>query len=187
MFQTTEGVLNSKSFTISLEPKTGITQASIVKLLNGQNQENITNLIIQSEDSNSLVAPVFNTFKFSSLVSLKIESSLKELAGEVFVELANLKHLDLSRNQIESIDQNAFKKMRELKVLNLAYNKLKSFESGTFLDLNHLRLLDLSFNQLSDIEPKLFVYMFHLRELNLNGNQFGAVSPDIFQFIKGKK
>jgi Leucine-rich repeat (LRR) protein len=187
MFQTTTDLenLSSKTLTVSIKSKTGINQANILKQLDSHNQEIINYLVIQSEECSHLVPPVFNALKFNSLVSLKIECSLKEIAGELFVELVNLKYLDLSKNQIESINQKAFKEMRKLKVLNLGNNKLALLQVGTFTDLNHLSFLDLSFNQFTNIDPKLFEYMFQLKELNLNGNQFQTFNPKMLHFIKG--
>ena len=46
----------------------------------------------------------------------------------MFVGLSNLEDLDLSSNEIISIEQEAFGEIKNLKILSLAYNKLLSFQ-----------------------------------------------------------
>ncbi|KAL3271639.1 hypothetical protein HHI36_022113 [Cryptolaemus montrouzieri] len=106
-------------------------------------------------------------------------NGMKDLT-ELSIDTSNLKHLDLSSNNLETID---FQFMEELVHLNLSRNNLEIqniYMSTTSQPLNlQLRSLDLSYNKLTKID--FFLSFWNLRTLYLNNNQIERIKPGILQ------
>lgn len=95
-----------------------------------------------------------NFINTHELKSLKLSVIEKHLSIDVFENLTNLRHLDLSNG------------------------KLRKILPGTFLNLRALRSLDLSNNHLIHLENGIFDGPLHLRHLNLRGNSLDRIPPD---------
>ncbi|XP_054612012.1 transforming growth factor beta activator LRRC32 isoform X1 [Dunckerocampus dactyliophorus] len=81
----------------------------------------------------------------------------------------SIQHLDLSRNQLQSV------------------NMTDTPERKTHVVLNHLRYLDLSYNQLKDIPQSFFHTMTSLEVLNVSNNcidSFLIVDKDLLPAVK---
>ena len=82
---------------------------------------------------------------------------------------STIRYLDLSNNQIKSLDYYSFKSLYSLNVLNLSYNSLLEIQQDTFTRIPYLEILDLSYNLLST-----FVFSFplpsNLKYLYLDSN-----------------
>ena len=90
-----------------------------------------------------------------------------------------LETLDLSANQLTSIDEETFKYLSTLKHLNLANNKIKFINLFAFaFDTHHLVELDLGKNFIEDtsMEFLLFSSLAKLTYLNLNENSLTTLS-----------
>ncbi|KAK2908572.1 hypothetical protein Q8A67_004409 [Cirrhinus molitorella] len=95
---------------------------------------------------------------------------------------ANALGLDLSFNQIESIDMNDLSPYSELKTLNFHKNKLKFIHKEAFKSQHKLEVLDLSFNNLKNLSSSWFHQLKSLQQLNLVGNPYTTLGPaPIFQ------
>lgn len=95
----------------------------------------------------------------------------------------NLKVLILSKNQIFTIDKDAFKFLPNLTRLDLSDNYITKIELSTFDHVNKLQFLNLAYNQIKSFESHTFKSLQHLKELNLNGNNLGGFfenTSDIF-------
>ncbi|XP_041661777.1 toll-like receptor 5 [Cheilinus undulatus] len=93
------------------------------------------------------------------------------LQKAVFSPLKDAKIIDISRNKINRINQNAFDGLRDnLQLLNLSYNLLGEVYSDTFANLASLRVLDLSYNHIGALGYKAFRGLHDLRALYLTGN-----------------
>lgn len=97
---------------------------------------------------------------------------------------ANALGLDLSFNQIESIDMNDLSPYSELKALNLHKNKLKFIHKEAFKSQHKLEVLDLSLNNLKNLSSSWFHELNSLQQLNLVGNPYTTLGPaPIFQSL----
>ncbi|XP_051993533.1 toll-like receptor 2 type-2 [Xyrauchen texanus] len=85
--------------------------------------------------------------------------------------------LDLSFNQIESIDSNDLGLYSELKNLNLHMNKLKFIHEEAFNSQHKLEVLDLSFNNLKNLSSSWFHDLNSLQHLNLLVNPYTTLGP----------
>lgn len=85
---------------------------------------------------------------------------------------STIRFLDLSSNQIRSLDYFSFKNLYSLNVLNLSTNSPLEIHSDTFTRIPYLEILDLSRTNLSEVDADLFLPLQKLRFLNLSSNNF---------------
>uniref|UniRef100_A0A1B0CYS2 Uncharacterized protein n=1 Tax=Phlebotomus papatasi TaxID=29031 RepID=A0A1B0CYS2_PHLPP len=97
-----------------------------------------------------------------------------------------IQELDLSHNEIKSIEKKAFKELRELVYLDLSNNRLDSnaihpdvfeghYDPDEFEPLNKLRTLKLNNNNIHTLKSENFEHLPHLRTLSLAGNPFQVI------------
>nr|XP_015215450.1 PREDICTED: polycystin-1 [Lepisosteus oculatus] len=79
--------------------------------------------------------------------------------------------LDLSKNQISSVDASVFDHLTSLKELYLQGNRLSILPHG-ILGCRTLSIIDLSNNQISTLEERICDNLFNLSEINLSFNPF---------------
>ena len=76
-----------------------------------------------------------------------------DIARFMLVGLIALKHLNLGRNNITSIDDYAFCQVPELRRLDVPNNQIAYLPSVVFSCLKHLNYLDVDGNPLTTLEP----------------------------------
>lgn len=152
--------------------------------------------------NNKLTKLPFKIILTRNLTSLNLSSNaFKNL--EAFDDETNLELLDLSNNQIATIDIDVFKSFPHLKHLNLNSNQLKKINIFAF-DLNNqlidlklsnnqldddsiefllfssslvnLEQLDLSFNKLTRLSDHIFNNLLNLKQINLSNNQLKIIN-----------
>ncbi|VDM45294.1 unnamed protein product [Toxocara canis] len=101
---------------------------------------------------------------------------LTEIPTQVLDGMSKLKHLDLSKNRIRSINRLAFGTFdgtgTSLIRLNLAGNLIEKIaDPGSFLYMSSLAYLDLSYNRLSNISSNAFERLEGLESLFLQAKQ----------------
>lgn len=109
-------------------------------------------------------------------------NKLGSINSNVFHLCANVKDLDLQRNQINSTDEGAFRSMKGLKVLTLSDNGFQSVPAAT-RSLPNLLELDLSKNKINALHCDDFANMTKLRHLKLNANSISALSSCLFKDV----
>lgn len=93
----------------------------------------------------------------------------------------NLQIIDLSYNQIKSIDPAIFKDLTNLVSLSLDFNHLTTLDTTTFKGLTSLQDLHLSSNQLINLEPTIFEGLISLNKIDLYGNKLTNINPLTFK------
>ncbi|XP_022214892.2 leucine-rich repeat-containing protein 24 isoform X2 [Drosophila obscura] len=83
--------------------------------------------------------------------------------------------LDLSYNDITSIDDDSFQSTVHLVNLTLAHNAIHTLYVDGFAELRRLRHLDLSYNRLEQIDEHLLESNSQLIHLNLEGNKLATL------------
>ena len=92
--------------------------------------------------------------KLSSADLLDLSNNLlRNLTRFMFMGLVSLKHLNLGRNKIISIDDYALCQVPELRRLDLPNNLIAHLSTIVFSCLKHLNYLDLDGNPLTMLEP----------------------------------
>ncbi|XP_017050646.1 leucine-rich repeat-containing protein 24 [Drosophila ficusphila] len=83
--------------------------------------------------------------------------------------------LDLSYNDITTIDDDSFKTTIHLLNLTLAHNAIHTIYGDAFSELARLRYLDLSYNRLEQIDEHILESNNQLIHLNLEGNKLSTL------------
>uniref|UniRef100_A0A914D3I0 Uncharacterized protein n=1 Tax=Acrobeloides nanus TaxID=290746 RepID=A0A914D3I0_9BILA len=132
-----------------------------------------------------------------------INNSMKSIP--VFGLMPKLESLNLDRNEISEVPENAFKGLPQLRHLRLQYNKICTLsndalaETKTRLELldlsgnclsiipspilrgfDRLMYMDLAENQFTEVGPLGFMQLPLLKELRLNSNRLERIAPNAF-------
>ncbi|XP_017099477.2 uncharacterized protein [Drosophila bipectinata] len=83
--------------------------------------------------------------------------------------------LDLSYNDITSIEDDSFQSNIHLLNLTLAHNSIHTLYADAFSELRRLRHLDLSYNRLEQVDEHLLESNTQLVQLNLEGNKLASL------------
>ena len=88
---------------------------------------------------------------------------------------------DVSNQQLENVDANAFQDLSYIYRLILNENLLTRIPPGMFDWIGLLFFLELADNKLSDLAPDIFSRLLNLTVLDLHGNQLTSLHPDLFK------
>ncbi|OCT87726.1 hypothetical protein XELAEV_18021424mg [Xenopus laevis] len=111
------------------------------------------------------------------------QNNIKSINQADFHNLTILQKLNISDNCIQYIENGTFSKMAALELLNLTRNRIGSLSSHTFKGLQNLSTLLLDNNNIVTIESKAFSHLFNLKTLSLSFNslyQLKSLNP-VFQ------
>jgi insulin-like growth factor-binding protein complex acid labile subunit len=119
-----------------------------------------------------------------NLKSLSIKDcKLKKIERGIFNFMLQLKNILLSRNEIESIENDSFLtepyESNTLE-LHLSENKLIKIKRGYFNGLFRLQILYLDKNQIEEIEENSFVNLNQLKELKIESNKVKIIKNEMF-------
>lgn len=163
--------------------------------VSGKYMEEISFITLSSMDKmrklslNRIPGNILNkdTFKIFShtfeQLNLK-RNGISSIENNAFHNLPGLRSLDLSFNSISYIHPMAFKDISyslEKLYLHQAFS-LSKLVSEPFKELSELLELDLSANNIVFIPTDTFAYLKKLKFLNLNHNFLTDISPDHFQY-----
>ncbi|KOB65276.1 Leucine-rich transmembrane protein [Operophtera brumata] len=117
------------------------------------------------------------------LINLNLSGNqIEAIDGEAFFTLGSLETLDLSNNKLTKFDELFHFQFHpnKLSKLSLAYNEIKQIPKDAFEELTFLTELDLSNNYISDLTAEPFCNLTNLETLRLNHNKIknlnGAVN-----------
>ncbi|KAL7064977.1 hypothetical protein AAHC03_04480 [Spirometra sp. Aus1] len=99
----------------------------------------------------------------------QMQTKLAALPNGSFVDLLDLEQIDLSNNEITTVDDGAFENLPSLRELSLRHNRLTRLPDNFMEHFPSLEVLDLSLNSLS-VLPLSFERLVNLKSLNLMGN-----------------
>ncbi|KAF2361073.1 Leucine-rich repeat [Trinorchestia longiramus] len=93
----------------------------------------------------------------------------------------DLRHVNLSDNEINYIEAKSFECQPNLEELHLAHNKLTSLDPDTFLGLHNLTVLSLQGNLLDEIPDRTFEHLRRLEMLDLSHNRLHSIGDSALQ------
>ena len=114
------------------------------------------------------------------------DNNLTSVNMTVFTRLVNLRTLLLAKSPIEFIhsDPRSDVQLRQLRRVDLSHNKLSVFNSISFSNVVSVQHLNLSFSSIHTIHPNGFHYTPRLTELYLAGNPINTFSADLFKTLR---
>lgn len=95
-------------------------------------------------------------------------------------KFGNLRRIDLSSNQISSINGWAFENATTLNHMDLSYNRIDGISLDNFVGLSQLKRLNLQNNIIEHIPMYTFAILWNLIELNLSHNRLRTIGTTIF-------
>ena len=108
-------------------------------------------------------------------------TSLQELSS---VHLPQLRHLDVSHNSVQELDQQALNGLATLHSVDLSHNQLTVISDRTFVHLTALTSLKLDHNRLNDaVTAEVFLGLSHLSQLDLSHNQLYVLHNATFSHL----
>ncbi|XP_023230173.1 platelet glycoprotein V-like [Centruroides sculpturatus] len=100
---------------------------------------------------------------------------------KLFNEVPNLRRLDLSYNNIDSLDQSVFRKLTQLEYLNLEGNEIKVLPGKLLRGLSNLRVIFIAFNWELDSIPSGFLKgLINLTEFYAGNCSLSKIKEDLF-------
>lgn len=94
-----------------------------------------------------------------------------------------LVYLDLSSNELATIDAHLFENKSNLSDVILSCNSMKIINKDLFRQLRGLRRLDLSFNDISIVESEAFEALEHLHILDLSHNRLHVAALEALRSL----
>lgn len=118
----------------------------------------------------------------SSLTEMRLSwNGLTELPGYLFSQTPNIKEIDISYNRISNIDANTFRgPTKNLSVINLSHNNIETVEKTLFMDCLHLAELNFGYNFIEDFQVDLSE-LHELKLLRLDNNNIKRLDCTIFE------
>ncbi|XP_033111740.1 leucine-rich repeat and immunoglobulin-like domain-containing nogo receptor-interacting protein 2 [Anneissia japonica] len=110
-------------------------------------------------------------------------NALTHLTSRSFINYPNLQQLDLSSNQISSINPGGFSGLNKLKILWLSFNRITSLTSKVFQAMPNLEVLHLEGNAIVTISADAFAGLTRLKEINLNANRLQNLPENVFHSV----
>ena len=125
-----------------------------------------------------------NTFRpdLESLKSLKKLNLKKNRLRRIFEFLSpTLEKLNLSFNEIDEYDDDAFRRLESLDSLHLNNNRLKRILSNLFSQLKQLQFLHLNENEINEISGDALFECVNLYEINMANNMLDQLNDELFR------
>ncbi|CAD5219599.1 unnamed protein product [Bursaphelenchus xylophilus] len=121
----------------------------------------------------------------TSTTELRLEQNhITQIPKDVFKPMKNLRRLDLSKNNIHTVDPEAFSGLSSLNTLVLYANNITDLPEGVFDPLVELQLLLLNANKLQCLRKDLFKKQGMLNLLSLYDNEIKSIANGTFQPLK---
>ncbi|XP_034650528.1 leucine-rich repeats and immunoglobulin-like domains protein 1 [Drosophila subobscura] len=122
----------------------------------------------------------------SNLVKVTLKRNLLEVIPK-FTGLTGLKHLILANNRIRSISSEALAVLPMLKTLDLSRNQLHSIEANSFPQSTRLAHLILNWNEIANVDEHSFAALNNLTDLELNNNRLSSLPVGVFKNLSRLK
>lgn len=147
--------------------------------LTGVNNEKFPNISVLRLAHNQLVA--FNNEYTNSLTTLvDLDLSSNRLTNVLLTYFKALLNVNLSDNNLTSIDSAMFQNSEYLKAIDLSNNKISTVKPGTFQSMKNLKLLNLSSNYLTELRYGSLKGLHKTELLDLSRNMIRNLSVDVF-------
>ncbi|KAM7363550.1 uncharacterized protein ACRADG_000411 isoform 2-T4 [Cochliomyia hominivorax] len=123
---------------------------------------------------------IFQGLENLQYLNLSGNHHLAPIPAALIRPLSRLQIVDFSFCSLKQLSGDLFATLQDLKMIYLNDNNIQEINDGSFVDLWNITTIDLSNNQITSIRPGAFVNVMHLKRLNLRGNQLSAFKGEFF-------
>lgn len=154
-------------------------------VLRSDNLASVTRLRIESAGVTRIAEGAFGSFQNLTDVSLN-QNLLTEINPNWFGRPDILSELNITKNQIEVLDEPMLNGLINLTKLRLGKNKIRAIDPNSFSSQTVLAELDLSENGMTRVSPQVFRSLRSTR-IRLDGNPWDCScgAEDFADFLKG--
>ena len=99
--------------------------------------------------------------------------------NEGFERMVSMETLDLSHNDINSIDVRIFMSMIKLKLLDLSYNLIRSIQKAFLCPFKNLKYLFINNNLIASIHKDIFIENYQLKQIMMENNKLYSRNVEI--------
>jgi hypothetical protein len=111
---------------------------------------------------------IYQQFKNIKRITIS-NSNLPIINAELFSSgFENVEWLDLSKNNIQEIEANAFVGLKDIKQIHLSGNKITALKNEIFKNNTKLEYIDFKENEIEMINPKIFKSLNSMTKVNIN-------------------
>lgn len=143
----------------------------------------LRNLYLNNNRISSLESGCFTNLS-STLQILRLNRNrLSSIPAKIF-QLANLQHLDLSRNRVRRVEGLTFHGLHALRSLKMQRNGLTRLMDGAFWGLSNMEVLQLDYNNLTEVSKGWLYGLLTLHQLHLSHNAISRIRPDAWEFCQ---
>ncbi|XP_042080836.1 toll-like receptor 13 isoform X2 [Haplochromis burtoni] len=140
---------------------------------------NVTELVLTDNKIKYIHDDAFRSLK--NLRILTLSKNRLPLVPAATRNLPTLSELDLSTNNISTLDCHDFTNQTKLRKLYLYQNSITALKPCLFKDLKGLQTLKLQTNQITKLNSAFKEHLPNLTQLHLNGNKLTAIKRDAFK------
>ena len=143
-------------------------------------QSKLRTLILKDGGFSSLTRQLF--MPLSDLISLDLSfDNITTLDSDVFQDLSNLQYLNIDSNQISELPETGLLyNMKSLNYFSIEQNNLTRVPVNIFEGAVNLTYLDIANNKLEYLPEDIFRTTKYLREIYLNNNQLTTLPKTLF-------
>ncbi|XP_070495315.1 platelet glycoprotein V-like [Chironomus tepperi] len=144
-----------------------------------QHCSNLHSFTISRSETKLIPALLFS--KNTKLATLDLSKNAITTVNEnAFVNNKELIYLSLDENKLSTIQPNTFKALTKVAHLGLRGNKIKILNPAWFDTLTNLKYLDLGANGIADLPKNIFSRLGNLQKLYVDNNKLTTVHSDSF-------
>lgn len=167
--------------------ETDTTSQIFGKHLTSRSNLNVKVLLKDSEinlyEFSSAFCQAFNNLEVIDISEEQIES----INANSLENCAELKQLSFAYNEIDNISPRLFSKNNKLTHISLSNNKLTTLPEIVFSSQHDLDTLDLSYNYIKKLPRNIFSYLSNLKHLNLLNNKLKDLNSNLFENLQSLK
>ncbi|KAJ8284118.1 hypothetical protein COCON_G00029680 [Conger conger] len=117
----------------------------------------------------------------STIVDLRLnENKIKSIHYSALSRFGNLTYLNLTKNEINYIEDGAFSAQFNLQILQMGFNKLRNLTEGILRGLGKLQYLYLQANLIETVTPNAFWECPNIENIDLSMNRIQQLDGAIF-------
>lgn len=144
------------------------------------NFESLQVLDLSVNQLNRLERDVFNLMPALEVLNISHNPHLTTLPVSIVHKNLELKIIDLSFCNIQTLSANFFSRSSKVTHINISNNGISDVPEAAFANLRDLTLLDLSNNRINNIRSAAFVNVMNIKHLNLKGNELTSFKGEHF-------